>query len=356
MKVALVGLQQSGKSTLLSAISGKAAVPSGSAHIEEAVVPVPDPRLDWLTKLYQPKKTVQATIDCLDLPGFSFIDESGRAGARRLISQIKTVDMFVMVVQGFSAEGVGAYRGSLDPLRDIRELQSEFLLSDLELVTTRIDRLEKQVTKATKTQQQDKAELALQLKLQEALEAEKPAHTAIKDDSELEIIKSLGLLTLKPFMVVINTGEENPTKGYDISGVVDQSVPVISLSAKLEQELIQLDQASREEFMKDLGIQETAGARFVKSCYTALGLISFLTVGPDEVRAWPIKAETTALDAAGKIHTDIKRGFIRAETMAYADLHELGEEKAVKAAGKMRLEGKTYIVQDGDIINFRFNV
>jgi len=356
MKVALVGLLQSGKSTILSAISGKAMHAAGSTAIEEAIVSVPDERLDWLAKYYKPKKITHATIDCLDLPGFNFTDDHGRAAARRLIGQIRTVDMLVMVVRAFENPAVPLYREAIDPARDLTELKTELLLSDLELVATRIENLEKQAHKPTKTQPQDKAELALQKKLQETIESEKPIISAIQTDAQREIIKSLGFLTLKPIVVVVNVGENQLDKKFDFSARLDSSVPVTTICAELEYELAQLDAGSRAEFMSSLGITEPAASKFVKSCYSAAGLISFLTVVSDELHAWPIKKGTIAVDAAGKVHTDIKRGFIRAETMAFDDLKALGSEKAVKAAGKIRLEGKDYVVRDGDIINFRFNV
>ena len=356
LKVALLGLLQSGKSTILASLSGKAIPPIGSTAIEEAIVPVPDERLDWLTEHYKPKKTTYATIDCLDLPGFNFTDEHGRAAARRLINQIRIVDMFVLVLRAFEEPAVPPYRNSVNPDRDLAELRTEMLLADLELVVTRIEKLEKQVNKPTKTQAQDKAELALQKKLQEAIESEKPISSAVETEAEREMIKSLGFLTLKPIVVAVNVGEDQLNKKFDFTGRIDGSVPVITICAKLEYELAQLDAGSRAEFIADLGITESAASKFVRSCYSALGLISFLTVVSDELRAWPIKRGTVALDAAGKVHTDIKRGFIRAETFVFDDLKELGDEKALKAAGKIRLEGKDYIVQDGDIIRFRFNV
>lgn len=356
MKVALLGLMQSGKSTILSAISGKKIPPIGSTAIEEATVSVPDERLDWLRDYYKPKKTTHATVDCLDLPGFNFTDEHGRAAARRLINQIRTVELLVLVVRSFENPAVPAYRNRVDPIRDLAELKTEMLLADLELVATRIEKLEKQVHKPTKTQVRDKAELALQKKLQDAIESEKPISSAIENDVEFEIIKSLGFLTLRPMAVAVNIGEDQLDDKFDFSSEIDGSVPVIAICAKLENELSQLDDESRLEFVTDLGITELAASKFVKSCYRALGLISFLTVGSDEVRAWPIKQGTIAHDAAGKVHTDIKRGFIRAETLAFNDLKETGSEKTLKAAGKIRLEGKEYIVQDGDVINFRFNV
>ena len=356
MKVALVGLLQSGKSTILSSLSGKAIPAIGSASIEEVIVPVPDERFDWLTEQYKPKKTTHATIDCLDLPGFNFTDEHGRAAAKRLIGQIKTVELLVLVVRAFENPSVPPYRNTVDPARDLAELQTELLLADLELVTTRIGNLEKQVHKPTRAQARDKAELALQKKLQKAIESEQPISSALETHTEREIIRSLGFLTLMPIVVAVNVGEDQLNKKFDFAGRVGSSVPVVTICAKLEYELAQLDADSRAEFMADLGIAESAANKFIRSCYSAFDLISFLTVASNELRAWPIKEGTTAVDAAGKVHTDLKRGFIRAETFSFDDLQEHGSEKALKAAGKIRLEGKDYVVQDGDIINFRFNV
>jgi len=259
-------------------------------------------------------------------------------------------------VRAFEESAVPAYRSSVDPGRDLVEMQTELLLSDLELVETRIEKLEKQVKKPTRAQSHDKAELQLHQKLRAALEAEKPISSVIEADAELETIRSLGFLTLKPMAVAVNIGEDQLGRRFDFTDRLGGSVPVVGICAKLEYELAQLDTESRKEFMADLGITESAVGKFVNSCYCALGLISFLTVGSDELRAWPITKGTVALDAAGKVHTDIRRGFIRAETFSFADLKELGDEKAVKAAGKIRLEGKEYIVRDGDVINFRFNV
>jgi GTP-binding protein YchF len=244
----------------------------------------------------------------------------------------------------------------VDPVKNLEELKTEILLADLELVATRIERLEQLVNKPTKTQDRDRAELALQKKLQETIESERPISSAIKTDKELELIKSLGFLTLKPFVIAVNTSENQLGKTFDSGGSIDEDTPVVEICAKLEYELAQLDADSRSEFMADLGLTESAVDKFVKSCYSALGLISFLTVVSGEVRAWPVKQSTVAIDAAGKVHTDIKRGFIKAEVFSFNDLKEYGSEKELKSAGKIRLEGKEYVVQDGDIINFRFNV
>ena len=326
MKVALIGLMQSGKSTVLSAISGKQPAAMGSTDIHEQMVPVPDDRLDWLTELYQPKKTVYATVDCMDMPGISFTDDHGRSAARKFFNEVRTVEMFVVVVRAFDNPSVAAYRGSVNPARDLEELKTEMLLADLELVTTRIERLEKSVHKPTKTQAREKAELELQLKLQEAIESEKPISSVIENDLQMDLIKPLNFLTLKPMMVVVNVGEEQLGDKIDL-GDASEELEVVQMCASLESELAQLDEESRAEFMADMGLTEPASKTFVQSCYRTLGLISFLTVGKDEVRAWPIEKGTSALDAAGKIHSDIKRGFIRAETMAYDYLKELGDEK-----------------------------
>jgi GTP-binding protein YchF len=356
LKVALLGLLQSGKSTIFGSISGKPIPPVGSTIIEEAIVAVPDERLDWLTDYYKPKKTTYATIDCLDLPGFNFSDEHGRAAARRLMNQIRTVDMFVLVVRAFENPAVPPYRDSINPARDLADLKTELLLADLELVATRIEKLEKQIHKPTKSQAHDKAELELHKKLQETIEAERPISSAIESDAEHEMIKSLGFLTMKPMAVAVNVGEDQLEAKFDFADHIESSVPVITICAKLEFELSQLDSDSRAEFMADLGVTESAISKFVNSCYSALGLISFITVVSNEIRAWPIRKGTIAHDAAGKVHTDIKRGFIRAETFGFDEIKEMGDEKALKAAGKIRLEGKDYVVQDGDVINFRFNV
>ena len=356
MKVALLGLLQSGKSTIFSAISGRKIAPPGIAEIEEAIVAVPDERLDCLSNYYKPKKVTCATIDCLDVPGFNFADEHGRSAAKRLINQIRTVELLVLVVRAFENPAVAAYHSRIDPAADLKELHTELLLADLELVAGRIERLEKQLKKPNKTQANDKAELALHKKLQQAIESEKPISSAVETDAEREMIKSLGFLTLKPVVVVLNVGEDQLDRKFDLTGMIEAAGPPVTICAGLEYELARLDSDSRRQFMADLGITESATARFVNSCYSAIGLISFLTAASNQIQAWPIKEGTTALDAAGKIHTDIKRGFIKAEVFGFDDLKEFGSEKALKAAGKIRLEGKEYIVQDGDIINFRFNV
>jgi hypothetical protein len=356
MKAAIVGPLQSGKSTIAAGLTGKAICSGGSGAIQEVTVPVRDSRVDWLAAHFRRAKKVYATVDCLDVPGLCFVDEHGRAAARRFLNAIRTADVVVLVVRAFEDPAVPAYRNRVDPGKDLVELKNEILLADLELVATRIDKLHKLIRKPGKTQAQEQAELALHEKLQATIEQEKPISSAIANEAELNMVRSLGFLTLKPMVVVVNVGEKSVQEKFDFAGALDESVPVIALCAKLEYELAQLDPASRTEFMTDLHIEQSAADKFVRSCFSAVGLISFLTVGADEVRAWPIPIGTVAVEAAGKVHTDMKRGFIRAETFSFAELKQAGDEKALRAAGKIRLEGKEYVVQDGDVIKFRFNV
>lgn len=353
MQAAIIGLLQSGKSTLVSAISGKHMPPAGTTAIEEAIVSVPDERVDWLSRLHNCKKTSHATIDCLDVPGFNFADEHGRTAARRHLQQIRTVELLLLVVRAFQDPLVG---GKADPAGELTQLKTELLLADLELVAKRIENLEKHMKKPGKVEAHDKAELALHQKLEAAIEQEKPIIAAIETDEERQMVKSLGFLTLKPMVVVINVAEGQLQERFDLGGALGADTPVVQVCAKLAFELSQLDEKSRAEFMAEMSIAESTVSRLVRSCYDALGLITFLTAAPSEARAWQVTKGTTALKAAGKIHSDIQRGFIRAETISFSDLKELGSEKAVKAAGKARLEGKDYTVQDGDVILFRFNV
>ncbi len=356
MQVALVGLQQSGKSTLFSALTGEPYDPhTGMVQVEKAIVKVPDERLGVLAAMYKPKKTTYATIEFLDLPGLNFADEPGRKESRRLIAEARQADMLVLTVRSFDNDAVMQYKGRIDPVKDLDDLRSEMLLADMELVSNRIDRLEKSVLKPSKTRDHDKKELALLQRCLSVLEELKPLSEAIEHAEEEKIVRSFGFLTLKPTCTVVNVNED---KIGDLANVTveDAGGAVISLSATIEAELAALDEEERAAFLEDMGITEIARDRLVAGCYKALDLASFLTTGEDECRAWTIPADCTAVEAAGVIHSDIQRGFIRAETVSYSDLIEYGDIKGAKAAGKVRLEGKTHTVADGDIINFRFNV
>lgn len=357
MQVALVGMRQSGKSALFAAVAGGhgSAEAGGGHQVGKAVVKVPDERLAVLSDIYKPKKTTPATIEFLDLPGLSFVDEGDRHDARKIIADARQVAMLVFVIRGFENASVAAYRDRVNPAADLEELRTELLLADLELVTNRIEKLEVSITKPTKTQPHDKKELELLKRCAGVIEELKPLTEAIDSPEEEKLLRSFGFLTLKPVCVVLNVDEDKASEAGGLSAE-EAGSEVVTLAATLEAELAALEAEERSVFLEEMGISEVAQDRLVRTCYKTLNLVSFLTVGADEVRAWTVPAECPALEAAGEIHSDIQRGFIRAETVHYDDFAAAGDMKAAKAAGKVRLEGKTYAVQDGDIINFRFNV
>ena len=356
MRVALIGPPQSGKSTLFAAVAE-----AGGSHVDIsradqphlAVVKVPDDRLDWLVKLHSPEKTTPAELEFLDLPGFDLSDEAGRNRARSHWMAMEQANMLAFVVAGFANQAVPAYRNKVDPVRDVEELKQEVLFADLERVSARIVKIEAAMKKPTGRRDEHARELELMTRLRETLENEQPISGAIHTESESKLVRSFQFLTLKPTMVVRNCGEGQAAEGGpdELAGL-----GCMQLSAKIEEELAQLSPQERGEFLADLGLTTSARDRLIRACYRRLNLVSFLTDGPDECRAWTVPAGTTAVAAAEEIHSDIARGFIRAETVAFSDLQAAGDHKKAKAAGKIRLEGKEYVVKDGDVIYFRFNV
>ncbi len=354
MRVGLIGPLQSGKTTLFAAITGLLPDPAALAAEHLATVRVPEPRLDLLCSLYNPKKRTEAQIDFVDVPGFSVETAAQQADFRRFFPSFRLCDGLIAVVRAFASDSVVAYRNRVDALADLDELRSELLFADLEAVENRAQKLEKALSRPSKTQAQEKAELEFMQRLRAALEADKPISSVAANDDERRWVRSFQFLTEKPLLVVVNVAEDQATAPPPFDAPHAHST--IALCARAEAEIAQLDPPDRAAFLADLGLTEPARDRLIRAAYDAIGLISFLTCGEDECRAWTIRKETHAVDAAGKIHSDIARGFIRAETVSYGDLLAHGDMKAVKAAGKVRLEGKTYVVQDGDIINFRFNV
>ncbi|MBN1943155.1 MAG: redox-regulated ATPase YchF [Phycisphaerae bacterium] len=351
-----MGPAQSGKSTLFAAVAaggGSGVDLSRPDQPHLAVVKVPDERLVWLGELYQPKKVTPAELELLDLPGFDLSEEAGRSHAKVHWPAMRQSDALALVVRAFPADDVAAYRGRIDPKADVEELLAELLFADMEQVTARVEKLEASVKKPTPKRDEQLRELELMKRLLEALENEKPISDVIANEAEDKLVRSFGFLTQKPTLAVVNCGE-NDVSDADAEPIAN--VPTLQLSAKIEEEIAELPLSERGEFLADLGLSVPAGDRLIRACYQRMNLISFLTVGEDECRAWTIPAGTNAVTAAGKIHSDIARGFIRAETVSYEHFRAGGDMKAAKAAGHVRLEGKTYVVQDGDIINFRFNV
>ncbi|MBI4582146.1 MAG: redox-regulated ATPase YchF [Planctomycetes bacterium] len=354
MKIAFVGPPQSGKSTLFRAVTGHAAGPHPVVGEQLAAVKVPDKRLDFLYNLYKPKKYTEATMDVLDVPGFSHETAAQQNEFRRALPSVRQCDALVAVPRAFANPSVQPYRNRVDARADLEELLAELRFCDLETATTRIERLEKALTKPTKTHEQEKRELELMQRLAKALEQDQPITAAIHSDEERKAVASFAFLTEMPLLVVINVDDSQAAAPPPFA--CDEARATIALCAEIEEQIAQLEPADRQAILEDLGVKEPARDRLIHACYDAVGLISFLTCGEDEARAWSIRKGTHAVEAAGKVHTDIARGFIRAETVAFADLLAAGDMKSAKAAGKVRLEGKTYVVQDGDVINFRFNV
>jgi len=356
MRVALVGPTSSGKSSLFAAV---AEAGGSHVHLERpdqphlAVVKVPDERLVWLAELHHRTKIIPAELEFLDLPGFDLSDPAGRNRAKAHWTAMRQSNMLVFVVRGFPGETVPAYRGRIDPAGDVEELLNEMIFADLEQATSRVAKLEAALRKPTGKRDEQKRELVLMQRLCDTLENERPIAEAIHNEAEDKLVRSFAFLSQKPILVVLNCGED---EAADAGPDEVAGCPCIQLSARIEQELAELGPDERAEFLAELGIASAARDRLIRACYRAMKLVSFLTIGPDEVRAWSVPEGTPAVEAAGEIHSDIARGFIRAETVAFDDLRACGDMKAAKAAGKVRLEGKAYLVADGDVINFRFNV
>ncbi len=352
MKAALIGLPKSGKSMVFSAVTTLPIDPYAPPEPRCATVQVPDPRIAFLTDLCKPKKVVDATMEFIDVPGCSLADAKGREEWRRLLPTVRQADLLVIVVRDFENPAVPAYRDRIDAQADFDAVWEELLFADLDTVTTRVERLETALKKPTKTHEAEKRELALLLRCQETLEANHPLAAAITRD-ERKQLSSFGFLTEKPLVGVWNVSDDRADEQIDRNTPhVEESM---TLSASIEAEIAMLDVDDRSAFLDDLGLAAPASHRLIQTCYRAGGLISFLTMGPDEVRAWTIRTGDTAVAAAAKIHSDLARGFIRAETVAYDDLVANHDMKGAKAAGRVRKEGKTYVVADGDILNILAN-
>lgn len=356
MRLGIIGLPNSGKTTLFNALTGgtvaTSAVSSGQFEVHTAVVNVPDPRLDVLEKMYQAKKKVFATITYSDIGGMDKgVGEGGISGQLR--NELQQVDGFVHVVRAFRNDGVPHPYITLDPQRDLEILDSEFLLMDLVTIETRLGRLANELRVKGK-----RAEGALvdQVPLLERLKAALEAGEALRNldltPDEEKSLRGYGFLSLKPVLIVLNLGDE-VQPGDDQIRYPYKHAQHIALQAALEAELAQLDADDAAIFMEEYGITELSAAKVIRLSYDLLGIHSFLTAGEKEVRAWTIPVGATAYEAAGAIHTDIQQGFIRAEVTPYDALVEAGSEKAARAAGKMRLESKDYIVQHGDVLVFR---
>lgn len=363
MKIGIIGLSKSGKTTIFNSLTRQNASVSsfatGKADPNLGVAKVPDPRMDLLSNMFKPKKTTYSTVEYIDMVGFS-VGLSKDAEAQKGLAPIKDVDAMIHVVRSFEDDSIPHPLGKVDPLRDIQTLELELILYDHSLIERRLERIAAQVKKGQKI---DEDEKRLLLRCMEALEKEIPLRVLAFSDEEDKILRAYQFLSIRPELIIMNIGERYI--GSANAKVLPEQVKemmkgketaIISLCGKIEMEIAQLDQAEVSEFLKELNIDEPALNRVIRASFDLLNIIPFFTVGEDEVRSWIIRKGMPAPKAGGKIHSDIERGFIRAEVIAYNDLISSGTMAKAREKGLVRLEGKTYIMKDGDIAEFRFNV
>ena len=368
MKVGIIGLPSSGKTTVFNAVSGgtaevHAVSVTNQAEPNLAVVPVPDTRQDWLSALYKPKKTTPATIELVDVAGMMPGQAKKDGFSPALLTNLRQVDALVHVVRAFENPAVPHPCDSIDPFRDAEMLETEFVIADMIVVEKRLAKLEADLPKKKGPERQQlEAEKELLIRFNDLLQKEKPLRQLELNEEEWKLIRGYTFLSQKPLLVVANIDESDigsasiPRLSKLESFCKEKGMPFFAFSGKTEMEIAQLAEAERAEFLQALGIEEPARAKLIKAVYQLLNLIAFFTVGEDEVKAWTITRNTVAQEAARKIHSDIARGFIRAEVAAYEQINQHGSWNAAKDKGQVRLEGKEYKVQDGDCINFRFAV
>lgn len=359
----IIGLPNVGKSTLFNAITKQeilaANYPFATIDPNVGTVIVPDKRMEVLEKMYNPDRTIPTTFEFTDIAGLVKGASKGEGLGNKFLSHIRETNAIVEVVRCFEDDNIIHVDGNVDPIRDIEVINVELILADLDIIDNRINKIGKKAT--TTRNKDDLKEYNLLKKIKDNLEKDIPIRKIKLDEEEKKIISSFNLITAKPIIYVANVKEEEITTSNKYVEKIkeyakNEESELVIISAKIESELSELEIEEKEEYMKELGLTESGLSKLIKATYHLLGLETFFTVGSDEVKAWTFKKGSLAPTCAGIIHTDFEKGFIKAEVMSYDDLVKYGTELKVKEAGKLRLEGKEYIVKDGDICHFRFNV
>ena len=363
LKAGIVGLPNVGKSTLFNAITKQnilaANYPFATIEPNVGIVNVPDVRIDKLNEMYNPKSLIPTSYEFNDIAGLVKGASNGEGLGNKFLSHIRQVDAVVEVVRCFRDSNIIHVDSSIDPLRDIDVINIELAMSDLEIIDNRINKIGKKAM--TTKDKKDLKEIEVLNKLKIGLESGIPARKLELDDEEKSLVSSFNLITLKPIIYALNVSEDDLINGNEFVDLVSdmakkEGSEIVVICAKIESELAELSTEEQEEYLNEIGIKESGLSQLIKKTYSLLGLSTFFTVGSDEVRAWTFKNGMKAPECAGIIHSDFERGFIRAEVISYDDLIKYGSENAVRENGKMRLEGKDYVMQDGDICHFRFNV
>jgi len=357
-KIGIIGLPQSGGTTVFNALTGahgEVGGYHGAAHVQLGMVKVPDPRLGRLQELFAPEKTTSAAVEFEDIEGLLAGAGPVRESGAKTMAALRDANGILVVLRCFEDPAVPLAQGSVGPARDLKTIRDELLLADLKIVENRLETIEKGLPRPRGEREALESEHEVLLRCREALESEAGLHNIKMSQSQERMLRSYAFLSLKPMLCILNIGEEHVNDSPRYTELDALRPPPVAFCSKLEMEIMELAEEDRGPFLADLGIGEPASGRIIRACYEMLNLVTFFTYAHDQLRAWPVNAGATAVEAAGKIHSDMAQGFIRAEVVSFDDLKDCGSMQEAKHQGKVRLEGRHYGVRDGDVITFRFS-